>query len=236
VKSGGYESIEEYEDAQRALTAGDIGKQVIASASRLPDRRESIVIHNSRVFSFLNQRRRHAGCSFDNFVVTEESSEVFEKAKRYAEDVRRNVSKGSNIIAVGDSGTGKDHIVMAIAKAAYSAGLWVEEISGPDLKSSALEVMRTGRVSDIVDRLTSSDALWISDPLVGGDASPFYAELLYLLVDTMYRKVRPVWVTVNASDGGNVAMMLGPPVYDRLRHNAIRLKFTWSSYRGPLDA
>jgi len=241
VKIDDYDSIESYEDAQRKLTADDIGRQVYENAMRLPDRRESIAMHNSRMYQFLRQCRKHAGCSFDNFKVAEDAHyndrmEVVEKAKAYASNVRFNVSRGHNVIAVGKPGTGKDHIVMSIAKAAYSAGLWVEETSGPSLKSIALEVMRSGGVSEVTDRLTSSDALWISDPIVGGDASPFYVDLLYLLIDTMYRKMRPVWVTVNANDGQSVASMLGPPVYDRLRHNAIRLKFSWGSYRDPLDS
>ncbi len=220
--------------------------------------------HNrqERLMEFLSDvGPRLAGATLDNFVVT--SDPTFHKAqqaalaaiRRYIANLTENVKTGAGLWLHGTVGTGKDHLLVAIAKTAITdhgmgaskiyngqtgeiviplinRGLRVARITGSALFRGAREAMHRERESRFVDELTSPDILILSDPLaVVGDLTPFQAQTLFEVADTRNAMKRPTWTTLNVVDSAEADRRLGPAIADRLRHDVIDVECRWPSYR-----
>lgn len=200
----------------------------------LKDRREDQGTHSYVRREFMRASVSHMGCEFDNFYVGDnpKKKDFLNRAKEYSENVVENIVAGKNIVFAGNPGTGKDHMMMAIAKSVFDAGSWVVRINGARLRQEVMDAMRDGKVTSLVDSLTCREVLWISDPALSDDpASRFFSEIFYLIIDTMYCRRRPIWVTVNAMNGTAISKMVGAQAYDRMRDRSLTFICDWPSYR-----
>lgn len=180
--------------------------------------------------------RRYASCTLENYTTAGEAQEEALRAvSGYANNVDENVQDGKNVVLVGPVGTGKDHLMMAIAKVAtVEFGLSVTWENGVDLFAGMRDLIGSnGSEIDFANKLIWPNILAISDPLPPqGELTDFQASLLFRVIDGRYSEMKPTWVTLNVKDPADAARRLTPQIHDRLRHDALRVSCNWESYRG----
>ena len=202
---------------------------------------DDIDFRKGQFAKFIDSRGRlYADCRFDNFDTTcEEQQTVLAAIRQYADEMRQNVETGKSIVLFGPSGTGKDHLLTALARVAImqyrKTVVWT---SGAQLRSSARD--RMGHGSDtseksIIDSLVRPDILILSDPSVGGASlTDFQSDLFYLVIDKRYSDRKPTWVMINCADREEMNATLGVAIADRLVDGALTMGCDWHSHREPL--
>ena len=185
---------------------------------------------------------RHAQCSFDNFVVYEESTtenrpsqrEVFQQLQDFATEMPARLRKGGGVVLFGRPGAGKDHLAFALMYwAILQHGFTVEWVSGPELYVRARQLIRD-QASELafVRSYVKPQVLAISDPVPPkGDTSAYATDVVFRILDRRYMAMKSTWATMNVRNGHEAEGRLAPPIVDRLRHDAVCLECNWESYR-----
>ena len=133
-----------------------------------------------------------------------------------------NGSAGAENLAVtGPSGTGKTHLVEALAHAAIDTGRRVAWFTLESLTAAVGRAGADGSVARTITRITRADLIVVDDigMLPAGQAA---AEALYRVVDAAYER-RSVAVTSNLHPSGFDTIMpktLATATVDRLLHHA----------------
>lgn len=179
--------------------------------------------------------RRYADCTFESYrTTTEEQRNVVALLRKYAHQTIREVEAGRNLVLFGPKGTGKDHLLMALAKVfAISAGVQIHWVNGVDL----LDQLRRDSLSfetrpQSANEFRNVDVLWISDPLPpSGPLCEVHQAALFGLIDARYSHMRPTWVSMNVASAAEAEERMGAQMVDRLRHGAVSCYCNWNSYR-----
>lgn len=178
---------------------------------------------------------RFAHCTFDTFKVeSQEQQTAMAVCKQYAADFRQLHSQGTCLVLRGSIGTGKNHLACAIARQVNEQGytcllLTVAEIiqrvrATWDRQTEETQAEITSRFGDV--------DLLILDEVGRQYGSESEKIILFQVIDTRYRAMRPTIVLSNLSPG-EISDYLGGAAYDRLRENGGKLvNFDWASYRG----
>lgn len=182
--------------------------------------------------------KRYENCRFETYEAkTAAQRDVVAKLEEYAKDSVAQIAAGTNVVLFGPRGTGKDHLLMALAHSCmYWSGCCVRWVNGVDLMEH-FRLRAFDRPSNIErfmmgESVQDSDVLWISDPLPpSGPLSEFQQTELFKLIDKRYSDLKPTWVSLNATSAKDAEERMGAQAVDRLRHGALRLLCNWSSYR-----
>ena len=95
--------------------------------------------------------RRYADCSLSNFRIDEETTseerpsqrQVLEQVQAFASDAPARLAKGGGVVLFGKPGTGKDHLLSALAFWIIEHyGFTVKWTGGPELYSRARDRIR----------------------------------------------------------------------------------------------
>jgi len=179
--------------------------------------------------------KRYASCTFKNYQCdNDQQREVARQLMEYADDYS-NIENGRSVILFGPKGTGKDHLLMALAyRVAGNFGecpMWRNGIDlHNELKRQAFADVPFWRLREMAER--SSRILYISDPLPPvGSLSEYQQGQLFGLIDYRYSECKPTWITINVADATEAEQRMGPQSIDRLRHNALALSCYWESHR-----
>lgn len=179
---------------------------------------------------------RYAECSLDNFTFYDkQQSAAVELVRNYASGLRSRFVAGESLILFGPKGTGKDHLASAVARMAFWAGCSVRRVSGPVLQGESRDSFH-GDASEaaIVERYTTPDFLWLSDPVVpGGKLSDHQMAILYRILDTRYSARLPTLMTANAENRADLEERVGAAIIDRVSHGATVAFCDWPSFRSP---
>lgn len=153
----------------------------------------------------------------------------------YGAALHDNIHQGRNLVLHGPAGTGKDHLLAALAYHTVRSGFRVRWTNGPDLFGTARDrIGSNASEAELLASLTGPDVLVLSDPTTPGfPLTGWQAQLMYRIVDGRYRRQRPTWVSLNVRDGHEAETLLGVATVDRLRHDAIALECNWPSFRKP---
>jgi hypothetical protein len=111
-------------------------------------------------------------------------------------------------------------------------GIAARHISGPAFYQNA------GSKDDFRQRRAISEAkvLAISDPILpAADAPGWRVNELHRVVDQFYNQMKPLWITVNVREPGEMAERLSPQTYDRLRERAHLIDCFWPSFRQTVE-
>ncbi|MCA9112226.1 MAG: ATP-binding protein, partial [Planctomycetaceae bacterium] len=153
---------------------------------------------------------------------------------------RESLIIGQNILFVGPCGTGKDHLMHAMAWRCFAPlDGSVTIVNGSSLRRDLRSASQEGGETHIIKRLVDTSLLCLSDPVPpSGDAvlTGYQADCLYQIVDSRWRKRRPIWATINLPIGDMrqaAGQILSLPVWDRLIDGALILACNWHSYRRP---
>lgn len=178
---------------------------------------------------------RYAKCAFDNFVATTpEQRKVFTQVQQYANDLDARLSAGQGLVLFGPSGTGKDHLMVALMrKLVLELRKSVRWLNGVSLFAAFRDAMDSGEPEErLVYRLTAPQVLVLSDPQPAmGTLTAYQSQVLFQVVDERYRRKLPTWVTMNAASGAEAESKIGVATVDRLRDGSLTLFCNWPSYR-----
>jgi len=157
---------------------------------------------------------------------------ILEALSRYMDGLPDALKAGENVLLYGPSGTGKDLLLSALAKAAIlQHGRHITWQRGSRFFLEARAAMGSGE-ADLLDRYARVGILYLSDPLPPiGPLTAHQAAMLYEVVDERYRQRRPSWVSLNVASRGEAENRLGVQIIDRLAAGALTAHFDWPSYR-----
>lgn len=197
----------------------------------------------------LARGRRYEKCRLSNYVIDcDRQQKVVDAIRGYCETVADKIAEGVNLILIGPSGTGKDHLITAVVRAAVgrlaSAARYIPEIgittqpfnaawfSGASLFGQMRAAIKDETETDVVDRYASAELLSASDLIPpSGRITDFQSEVLYRIFDERYNHRRPTLLSVNVGSRQEMDSALGVPIVDRLVDGAIVLTCDWPSYR-----
>lgn len=189
----------------------------------------------SEFAGFINQRgKRYADCRLGNFNLDSDAHrKAVELLTDYAENVADRIESGTSILFIGPPGTGKDHLMTAICRAAILGGKRVMWANGQDLWGSFRDaISEEANETTIIQRYVRADVLAISDPLPPrGALSDFQASTLFRIIDGRYSNMRPTWMTLNVTNRAEAGERIGHQTIDRLAHGAVIVGCNWPSYR-----
>ena len=143
------------------------------------------------------------------------------------------VARRENVIALGNSGTGKSHIALGLGLAACQKGLSVGFTTAASLVHELLEARDEKRLLRLQRQLTGNKLL-IIDELGYVPLSPSGAELLFEVFSQRYERGSTIvtsnlpfdeWTSVFASERLTGALL------DRLTHHVHILEINGDSYR-----
>lgn len=177
---------------------------------------------------------RYANCRLATFATEHESQRsAVELLTDYCREVSDRIAGGEGLILFGPKGTGKDHLIMAIARVAILAGKHIVWQNGMDLFGDIRDAIDKGDAERaLVRRLVVPDVLYISDPLPPfGNLTEFQASMMFRILDGRYSRRKPTWATVNVSSGAELDTRMGAQNGDRMRDGAIAIFCDWPSYR-----
>jgi DNA replication protein DnaC len=180
---------------------------------------------------------RYEGCRLSSFdSPSQKQKEVVERLTSFADLIVDRTKDGSGIILFGPKGTGKDHLMMAMTRAAIAKFMKVHWVNGADMRGDVRDSTRKDDLeSDYAGRLIRKQILWISDPLpVSGALTEAQQDRLFRILDGRYSNLRPTWVTVNVSSREELEQRIGPQNADRLRDGSLALFCDWPSHRETL--
>jgi len=175
---------------------------------------------------------RYLDRTFSNYVANYPAQKkVLATLRRYAAELPEHVKAGRNLLVIGTVGTGKDHLLAAVARRAVLAhGIHVLWATGSALFNAFRQEVDG---SDAASRRCREAAiLAISDPIPpAGTLTPFVAERLFGVIDARYSARKSTWVTCNVAGRSELEQAVGVQTVDRLIDGALVVTCDWPSYR-----
>ncbi|MDY0170353.1 MAG: ATP-binding protein, partial [Thermoguttaceae bacterium] len=126
---------------------------------------------------------RYQDCTFNSFdCSTDEQARAVDALREYAANAADNITAGRGVVLFGPSGSGKDHLAGALAKAVIVARpeTSLKWVNGLDIWAEARDrIGRNETEKGLVEELVRPHVLLLSDPLPpGGALTDFQAALL----------------------------------------------------------
>ena len=167
-------------------------------------------------------RRRTAGLpAGKTFASWREADSSIPTATQHALATLEWITRAENLAVTGPSGTGKTHLVEALAHTAIDTGRRVAWFTLESLTATIGRAAADGSTTRTITKITRADLIVVDDigMLPAGQAA---AEALYRLIDAAYER-RSVAVTSNIHPSGFDTIMpktLATATVDRLLHHA----------------
>jgi len=179
--------------------------------------------------------KRYWDCTIDNFRLDHPGqAEVVAELLRYAENMPVEVAAGNGVWLCGPSGTGKDHLLVGLARLAIiDHGFEVLWCNGADLYGELRDRITTQQPeSEWVLKYTAPPILYISDPVPPRDAmSGHQVTMLERVLDKRNRMMKPTWTSLNVRSASDADAKMAPALVDRLRAGALGAYCDWPGYR-----
>jgi DNA replication protein DnaC len=167
-------------------------------------------------------RRRTAGLpAGKTFASWREADSSIPAPTQHALATLEWITRAENLAVTGPSGTGKTHLLEALAHATIDTGRRVAWFTLESLTAAVGRAAADGSTARAITKITRADLIVVDDigMLPAGQAA---AEALYRLVDAAYER-RSVAVTSNLHPSGFDTIMpktLATATVDRLLHHA----------------
>ena len=200
--------------------------------------------------------KRYENASFANYV--QDNSEKFNAVESlfgYAEKFTDNLAHGNGVVLFGTAGTGKKHLMVALARKVIDDHFQVVLSDRGEIVTTRgiphtnfsihwldgmkmIEEIREG-INDpsfdeyrYVNSLIYPSVLIISDPIPpAGNLTDHQISMLYYIIDGRYAALKPTWVSMNVSNAKEADEKLTPQIVDRMIDGALAIYCGWGSYR-----
>lgn len=213
----------------KVTTACDCELEKENEEKRRADNEKAMLrVRELRDASLMEERFREA--TFDRFTTTKSNERNFRLCKRYATAFDTMLEKNQGLIMWGNVGTGKSYAAACIANYLLARGVPVIMTSLVKL----LELIQGGneKESDIIARMNSAKLVIFDD--LGAERSTDYAlEKVYNIVDSRYRKQKPMIFTTNLTitDMKDEIDIRYSRIYDRVFEVCYPMQFIGPSWR-----
>jgi len=153
-----------------------------------------------RLFNESKMGARFKSRTFKNFKVDSQNAKAFEAVKRYSDNFRKHADQGFGFMLSGSYGTGKTHLVAALATDLINKGIPV--IFGTmisllgKIRQTYGEGWRREDELEILETYSTVDLLIIDD-LGKEKVSEWSLEKLFSIVNTRYENNLPIVITSN---------------------------------------
>lgn len=177
---------------------------------------------------------RYRTATLENYEAREKAQQVALGCIRaHCANLADEIKAGRGILLFGPSGTGKDHLLVGLARQAIALGCTLTWENGVDLYAKMREtIQHQASEEQMLSRYRQPQVLVLSDPMPpSGALSDYQAATLYRIVDYRYRHLLPVWCSLNVADSKEAAGRLGPATVDRLCDGAWAIECKWPSWR-----
>lgn len=179
--------------------------------------------------------KKYEHCHFANYHQYDDSQRaVVKELESYAENVAERIAAGQNLILWGPSETGKDHLLMALARHTIKAGYHVHWECGLEIYAQMREAIADSLSDSMVIRaLKDIQVLWISDPtsVDESELKTFRGDSLYRLIDYRRNHMLPTWISMNAETMEDAEDMIGPQTMNRLTLDGLTLHCNWPRFK-----
>lgn len=190
---------------------------------------------------------RYETCSFETFEIKNDAqAEAVATCRRYVDELISGATGG--LILFGPTGTGKDHLAMAICRSLMKTCWWpwgaasefiswnsrrFARTTGPVMFSVVRDAMQHGQEREIILSFTAPNLLALSDPTgpAGTRLTDFQVQTLFAVADGRYAQRRPTILTVNVRDRASLEQMLTNPISERFLDGATCVPCDWPSWR-----
>lgn len=203
---------------------------------------------------------RYAPARFENYACKSPGQQNAVDALIAYADESANLDSGKGVMLYGPAGTGKDHLLIALAhkvigkrrgdvlfnqQANCETGRWytprgmkqqfsMEWLSGVEFYSALRSGMNNKNFDEesFIYSFTSPAVLIISDPIPPrGSLTDYQASMLLDVIDGRYRNRRTIWTTLNVATPREAEERLTPQIVDRLKDGSICIHCNWPSHR-----
>lgn len=185
------------------------------------------------LFSISNVGSRYLNASFDDFLHRPGSENAFRIAKHYAHHFDDYGQE--SILLWGEPGNGKTHLAAAIHNFLRAQGKIVVFVSMPELLSKIKATFNSNNKTSenqILKALNLCDLLIIDD--MGAEKpSDWVSEILFIIIDSRYRRELPVLATSNLNTE-ELKNQIGKRVVDRMLELSQPIVNTATSYRAEI--
>lgn len=177
-------------------------------------------------------RERHRDASLRSFAATTEPMRaVVAKLTTIAESIGDFVSGGGSLLFYGPPGSGKDHLAIAMLKAAAREGHSARWMATQMYFDEMADASRKDRsMTDIRAKWLLPKVLCLSDPVMDGTTEANRREL-YRLVNERWLDRKCTWVTCNCRSFDEAREMLGGAALSRLMEGCEPIFCNFADYR-----
>lgn len=156
------------------------------------------------------------------------------RIKAFCELMPNCVNMAHPVMFFGSCGTGKDHLMVGMIRAAIASGVysikWVDAIEMfGEFKDAVSQGIPLG---DVFKSYVQPQLLIVSDGLpVNEPLREFEQEVLFRIINSRKRRTRASWMNLNAATREEATAKLGGKILSRFDQNAMVLKMQWQDYR-----
>lgn len=180
---------------------------------------------------------RYEDCRLETYRVSrKEQQAAVDAVREYASTLIDRIAERQGVVLYGPVGTGKDHLAFTICREAIlKHGRNCQWVNGQNWFGDNRDGIKSeSNERAAIERLCRSSLLMLSDPLPPfGNLGDYQASMLYRLIDTRYARGLPVICTVNVAGDDEAWRRMGAATWDRLCHDAWKIRCVWPSYRKP---
>lgn len=184
---------------------------------------------------------KHSGLSakaltryFENYKTYDaRQTERIDICKQYALNFGDAMQAGSSLLLIGNPGTGKNHLMYAIANHVLNSGYKVLFTKATyflrQIKATYNKSYSGPNEQQIINNLLKPDLLLL-DEIGNQGGTGFEERIIFEVIDGRNEEFKPIIMASNCLLN-EITNVIGNRSFDRLKENAKVLDFPWSSYR-----
>lgn len=178
-----------------------------------------------------NIPRLYTESTFEKFEMRPELKRAFDISKKYAELFPKLKENGKGILFIGNTGSGKTHLAIAIAHEVLKQGYIVKFASLTNVIAQANCAGDYGKTEAETIMSLSKCSLLILDDICVTNVGDRWKRVLFTIIDNRVNDVKPTIFTSNISNAEEIKTLLNEQIYDRITGSCTTINVTAESYR-----
>lgn len=168
--------------------------------------------------------------SFDNFDIRKGTEQALRVSKRFADIFKECSEKGQGILFIGNTGSGKTHLAISIAKEVLMKGYTVKFVSLLNLMGS-VSTDDFGISEALKIQELSKCKLLIIDDICVTNAGDRCKRILFNIIDNRVNAVKSTIFTSNIINVDEIKTSLNEQIFDRIAGSCVTINVSAESYR-----